>query len=108
MKFTENDKGKNKILIVEDSPTQAEMLKFLLEKNNYRVSVACNGRKAFNLLNKHKPIMVISDIVMPEMDGFELCRRIKTNENYHDIPIVLLSSLSDPKENGSSGDRIRF
>ncbi|MDO8726485.1 MAG: PAS domain S-box protein, partial [Candidatus Methanoperedens sp.] len=94
----ENNSSEQEILIVEDSPTQAEMLKFLLEKQNYLVSVACNGREAFNLLNKHKPIMVISDIVMPEMDGYQLCRSIKDNENLKDIPVILLTALSDPTD----------
>ncbi|MFA4956240.1 MAG: PAS domain S-box protein [Candidatus Methanoperedens sp.] len=88
----------DELLIVEDSPTQARMLKFLLEKHNYRVNVACNGREALDLLNIHKPMIVISDIIMPEMDGYQLCKYIKSDENLKKIPVILLTSLSDPGE----------
>lgn len=63
---------------MEDSPTQAEMLKFLLEKNDYRVRVAYNGREALDMITeKGTPALVISDIIMLEMNGYELCRHIK-------------------------------
>ncbi len=86
------------ILIVEDSPTQAEQLKYMLEKHYYQVLVAYNGKEALELLGKHRPTIVISDIIMPEMDGYELCRRIKTDENLKDIPVILLTALSDPRD----------
>jgi len=86
------------ILIVEDSPTQALKLQFLLEQNGYRVSVAKNGREAMEHLGARVPILVISDIVMPEMDGYEMCRRVKENPNLREIPVVLLTSLSDPAD----------
>lgn len=84
------------ILIVEDSPTQALKLKYLLEGRDYRVAVAENGRKALEYFREHTPDLVISDILMPEMDGYEMCRRIKAREALKDIPVILLTSLSDP------------
>ncbi len=85
------------ILIVEDSPTQAEELKYILEKENFHVSVASSGKEAIDMLrNKPHPAVVISDIVMPGMDGYELCRRIKKDADLKDIPVILLTSLSDP------------
>jgi len=84
------------ILIVEDSPTQALKLKYLLEGHDYRVAVAENGRKALEYFREHTPDLVISDILMPEMDGYEMCRRIKAREALKDIPVILLTSLSDP------------
>src|SRR3989337_4364013 len=84
------------ILIVEDSPSQAEQLKHILEQHDYSVSVAINGKEALALINKHKPTIVISDIIMPEMDGYELCRQIKADENLPNIPVILLTSLSGP------------
>jgi len=86
------------ILVVEDSPTQAEQLKYILEKEGYHISVAHNGTEALSLLNKHKPGIVISDIVMPEMDGYQLCRQMKAHENFKGIPVILLTALSDPKD----------
>ncbi len=83
------------LLLVEDSPTQAMELKLILEKHGYRISIAANGREALALLEQKKPAMVISDIVMPEIDGYELCRAIRKDERLTDIPVVLLSYLSE-------------
>lgn len=85
------------ILIVEDSSTKAEQLRYILEKRNYSVTAAANGREALIVIAGGKPGLVISDIIMPEMDGFELCRRIKAREETCDIPVMLLTSLSDPQ-----------
>ena len=84
------------ILIVEDSPTQAEQLKFILERNGYRFSAAQNGREALTVIRAHPPALVISDIVMPEMDGYQLCSELKKEGAFKNIPVILLTSLSDP------------
>lgn len=86
------------ILIVEDSPTQAEQLKYLLEQHHYSVTAANSGQQALALVDKHKPALVISDIVMPEMNGFELCQQIKSNESTQDIPVILLTALSSSED----------
>jgi DNA-binding response OmpR family regulator len=86
------------ILIVEDSPTQAARIRYLLENNNYRVEVSVDGQKALNWLSKNKPSLVISDIVMPGMNGFELCEKIKSDKDTVQIPVILLTSLCDPDE----------
>ena len=86
------------ILIVEDSPTQALQLQRILEKHNYQVSVANNGKEAIAYMSEHKPTMVISDIIMPDMDGYELCRQMKEDENLEEIPIILLTKLSDRED----------
>ncbi len=86
------------ILIVEDSLTQATQIKHLLESHHYKVSVTQNGKQAMDWLSKHKPSLVISDIVMPEMNGYELCKKIKSNKSTQDIPVVLLTRLSDSEE----------
>ena len=82
------------ILIAEDSATQAEQLKFLLEKQNYNVIVAKDGKEAFGFVVKDKPSLVISDIIMPEMNGYELCKEIKAGDGTMDIPVILLTSLA--------------
>jgi len=86
------------VLIAEDSPTQAEQLKYILERNGYRVTVAENGVKALAQLAAHETSMVISDIVMPQMDGYELCRRIRADENTSALPVLLLTALTDTKD----------
>lgn len=84
------------ILVVEDSLTQAERLKHVLGKRNYRFRMARNGREGLAAIAERRPTVVISDIVMPEIDGYELCCRIKQDEATRDIPVILLTSLSDP------------
>src|SRR4030042_6105131 len=86
------------ILIVEDSATQAAQIKYLLESHHYKAEVTQDGQQALVWLSEHKPLLVISDIVMPEMNGFELCEKIKSDERTEDIPVILLTSLSDPDE----------
>jgi len=92
--------GRNviEILVVEDSPTQAEQLRFILEAGGFGVSVASNGKEALAHLLTHQPDIVVSDIVMPEMDGYELCKQIRTNSNHTDMPVVLVTTLSDPTD----------
>ena len=89
------------ILILEDSPTQAVELEYILELNEYKPITAENGKKALEYLNNPKsiiPDIIISDIVMPEMNGFDFCREIKNNEQFKDIPIILLTSLANPSD----------
>ncbi len=86
------------ILVVEDSSTQAEQLKWILEDAGYRVSVALTGEQAIAAMEQQKPTIVVSDIVMPGMDGYELCRHIKENDNLKDLPVILLTVLSDLKD----------
>lgn len=83
------------ILIVEDSPTQLAQLKHVLEQHHHQVITASNGEQALAVLSERKPTIVVTDIVMPEMDGYELCRRIKSDESLKEIPVILLTSLSD-------------
>jgi two-component system sensor histidine kinase/response regulator len=86
------------ILIVEDSPTQAEKLRYLIEGKGYGVRVAIDGAMALAAITERKPNLVLSDVVMPGMDGYTLCRTIKEDERWRDLPIILVTSLNDPKD----------
>ena len=86
------------ILIVEDSPTQAERLRRLIQSARYQARVAGNGQLALNAIRERKPHLVLSDIVMPEMDGYDLCRAIKSDAALRDVPVILVTSLTDPKD----------
>ncbi len=86
------------ILIAEDSPTQAELLKHTLQGQGYHVTVSANGRQALEAAKTRKPTLIISDIIMPEMDGYELCKRVKSDSDLQSVPVILLTTLSDPHD----------
>ena len=86
------------ILVVEDSEAQAFKLRHLLANHFSKVSVAANGVEALPLMESDPPALVISDVNMPAMDGHELCRRIKADPRLGGIPVVLITSLTDPHE----------
>lgn len=98
---TANHRAMTSVLIVEDSRTQAVRLQNMLEKHGFKVAVARNGQLALDHLHEApdaKPELIISDIQMPVMDGYELCRRIKGEASLADIPLILLTSLSAPQD----------
>jgi two-component system, sensor histidine kinase and response regulator len=86
------------ILIAEDSQTQAEQLTHYLSARGYAVTVARDGKQALAAALRHKPAMIITDVVMPEMDGYTLCKEIKSLPALKDVPVVLLTSLSRPQD----------
>jgi len=94
----EIENSRIEILIAEDSPTQAEVLKRTLEGHGYQVTVAANGRKAIAAVYERKPAVIISDIVMPEMDGYAFCKAVKSDERIKEIPVILVTTLTDPRD----------
>jgi signal transduction histidine kinase/DNA-binding NarL/FixJ family response regulator len=84
-----------KVLILEDSKTQAMELEYILRNNNYHVSHSRNGEEAVEILKTQIPDIIISDIVMPGMNGYEFCSYVKADDLLKSIPIILLTSLSD-------------
>ena len=87
-----------KILIVEDSITQSQKLEFIFEVEGHSVDCASNAQQALEYLGNNTPHVIISDVLMPGMDGFELCKQIKQNETHSQIPVMLLTSLSEPQD----------
>jgi PAS domain S-box-containing protein len=98
MKSSKKTNGKVEILIAEDSPTQAAQLAHLLEEHGYAVTTASNGREALALLDRCKPTLIISDVLMPELDGYGLCKAIKASEKWKHIPVMLVTTLSDAQD----------
>ncbi|MDO8262353.1 MAG: response regulator [Gallionella sp.] len=86
------------ILIVEDSKVEAELLRRILVRAGYRVMQAKNGEEGLQALREHPCALVMSDIQMPLMNGYELCREIKRDEALWAIPVILVSSLSEPED----------
>ncbi|TAL04344.1 MAG: hybrid sensor histidine kinase/response regulator [Rhodospirillaceae bacterium] len=87
-----------RILVVEDSPTQAETLRSILDSAGFSVDVATDAETALEAFDRAAFDIVISDIVMPGMSGYELCRKIKSNPKSRATPVILLTSLSDPMD----------
>jgi len=89
---------KKKILIVDDVAANIHMLSLMLKKD-YSIIAATSGKKAIELVTKDsKPDVILLDILMPEMDGYEVCKILKENKETKHIPIIFLSSLSDANE----------
>lgn len=86
------------VLMVEDSPTQAMMLKTILERSGHQVRQARSAEQALELLDEALPDMVITAIVVPGMSGYELCRTIKSQLSTREVPVILLTSLADPHD----------
>jgi signal transduction histidine kinase len=86
------------ILIAEDSATQAEHLRYIFEKNGFKVWAVPNGKEALQFLKRQKPDIVVTDILMPEMSGYELCKRIRSDVELKDVPVIIVTALSDPTD----------
>ena len=80
------------ILVVEDSPSELELISYFLNESGYKVIKATDGTEALEKLESEKPDAIITDVVMPGMSGFELCRSLKKNPDTQKVPIVICSS----------------
>lgn len=83
------------ILIVDDTPANLRLLSVMLSKQGYQVRKAINGQMALTAVQALKPDLILLDIMMPELDGYEVCRQLKTDPATADVPIIFLSALDD-------------
>ncbi|RKZ78785.1 MAG: hypothetical protein DRR19_25900 [Candidatus Parabeggiatoa sp. nov. 1] len=83
------------ILIVEDDSFNRETLSYFLTKNNLKVSAVQSGEAALQAVQDERPHLILLDIMMPDMDGFETCRRLKANSKTQNIPVIFITALSD-------------
>jgi two-component system alkaline phosphatase synthesis response regulator PhoP len=86
--------GKRKILIIEDDKDIVEMLDYNLKEEGYETIAALNGEEGIKLAGKERPDLIILDIMLPIMDGFEVCRTLKNDDRVAHIPIIILSAKS--------------
>ena len=84
------------ILVVDDNPGSLKLLTGILSDKGYQVRPASSGRLALRSAEAEPPDLIILDIIMPEMNGYEVCRRIKKNDSISEIPVIFISSLEDP------------
>lgn len=91
----QEDTHKGDILVVDDKPDNLRLLTFLLSKNGYKVQQATSGQMAIEAVQSHPPDLILLDILMPNMNGYEVCSQLKALASTADIPVIFLSALSD-------------
>jgi class 3 adenylate cyclase len=84
-----------RILVVDDTPANIQTVAAILKGQGYQLSVATNGKQALDVLEKIRPDLILLDVMMPELDGFETCQRIKSTEAWRDIPIIFLTAKTE-------------
>ena len=82
-----------RILVIDDEISIVEMLRAFLEGEGWQVMTACNGQEGLERLAHARPALVVSDVMMPVLDGRELCRRMQADPRYQSIPVVLMSAV---------------
>ncbi|MCX2976378.1 response regulator [Candidatus Marimicrobium litorale] len=92
--MTANSTDKNRILIVDDEPGNIKILSNVLA-DDYALSVAISGAQALEIAKVQLPDIVLLDMVMPEMDGIQVCQALKADETTKDIPVIFVTSMSD-------------
>ncbi len=83
------------VMVVDDTPANLGLLEEMLHRERYRVTAFPRGALALRAAAKSPPDLILLDIMMPDMDGFEVCRRLKADEALRDIPILFISALDD-------------
>lgn len=95
---------KKKILVTDDSPTIVEMIKATLEGEGYDVVTACDGQDALAKAHGEKPDLIIMDLMLPKMDGNQVCAMLKHNEEYKKIPVIILTARAGEADKKISED----
>ncbi|PJE78990.1 Sensor protein FixL [invertebrate metagenome] len=90
--------GTECILLVDDNPTNLQVLLQTLNGRGYKLLIAKNGESALRIAKKSQPALVLLDIMMPDMDGYEVCKHLKGNRETSGIAVIFLSALDDPKD----------
>jgi len=88
-------KEKTKILIIDDSNTNVVLLEAVFSGKGYVVETALNAYEAFRSMEKEKPDLILLDLLMPKISGFDFMENIKANDNFKDIPVIVISAVSD-------------
>jgi CheY-like chemotaxis protein len=94
-----------RILLVEDDRILRKAGEVTLRKKGYVVVVAVDGEDALVKVREHKPDLILLDVVMPKLDGFEVLTRLKDDPSTRDIPVIMLSNLSEPSDIRKATDR---
>ena len=84
-----------KILVIDDELNIVELIKYNLISNGYKVLYALNGKDGLHLAADNKPDLILLDVMLPEMDGFDVCKEMKKNKSIENIPIIMLTAKGD-------------
>jgi DNA-binding response OmpR family regulator len=86
------------IIIVDDNTENLKVLGNVLKENGYKIAVAKSGADALILLENIKPSLILLDVMMPEMDGYMVCKQLKKNENWSEIPVIFLTARTETED----------
>jgi DNA-binding response OmpR family regulator len=86
---------KKLILVVDDDPDLVEAVSMKLESENYRVARAYDGNEAWEKIKEERPDLIVLDVMMPEKDGYTVCRELKSDPEYKDISVILLTAVGE-------------
>src|SRR5210317_1240560 len=89
---------KRRILIVDDEENNIKLITGMLRRENYNIYGCLSGEEALKSLHDYKPDLILLDILMPGMDGFELCRKLKKDASTRVIPVVMITALKERKD----------
>jgi putative two-component system response regulator len=92
----------NKVLIVDDDPQIVLMYREILQSNSFMVLTARDGPTGLEMAARERPAIILLDILMPGMDGFEVCRRLQADPDLKSIPVIIITALTDPKLNAQA------
>lgn len=87
-----------KILIIDDESSLVEMLSMRLEAHNYRVISACDGEEGLDKARSAAPDLIILDLMLPKLDGYQVCRMLKSDERYKHIPIIIFTARAQESD----------
>src|SRR5438034_1541088 len=87
-----------RILVVDDVPANVKLLEARLSAEYFDVLTASNGAEALDICSRSECDIILLDVMMPDMDGFEVCRRLKSNPATHFIPVVIVTALDSPSD----------
>jgi len=90
--------GMKKILFIEDEPTLQKTLGRALEQEGFEILSALDGEIGITKAKESKPDLILLDLILPKMDGFEVLKRLKENEETKDIPVIILTNLENPED----------
>ncbi|MBN2006588.1 MAG: response regulator [Anaerolineae bacterium] len=87
---------KSCVLIVDDTPVNLRLLSQILQQDGYKVRAVSDGAHALKSVASKRPDLILLDIMMPELDGYEVCRRLKADSQAREIPVIFISALNEP------------